>query len=118
PWGVMRLRTPGHGAPRPPWPARRGRLAASPAIDRQSLNMAETLGFSRPTGGIIPRAFEFAKVFEPPAFDVAKAKQLMVEAGYPNGFDAGDFYPWPPYTAMGEALAAYLQTIGIKSRIR
>ena len=52
------------------------------------------------------------------AFDPARAKQLMAEAGYPNGFDAGDFYPWPPYTSMGEALASYLQTIGIKSRIR
>src|SRR5207244_2552699 len=61
---------------------------------------------------------EFSKSFDPPAFDPARAKQLMTEAGYPNGFDAGDFYPWPPYTAMGEALASYLQTIGIKSRIR
>src|SRR5437773_1880519 len=42
----------------------------------------------------------------------------MAEAGYPNGFDAGEFYPWPPYFSMGEALAAYLQTIGIKTKIR
>jgi len=30
------------------------------------LNQAETLGLSKPTGGIIPRAFEFSKSFEPP----------------------------------------------------
>jgi len=41
-----------------------------------------------------------------------------VEAGYPNGFDAGDLYPWPPYTSMGEALASYLQAAGIRTRIR
>src|SRR5262245_10961773 len=117
-YGVFWIDMPDQWDPKSPWHDRRVRLAASHAIDRQGLNQAETLGFSRPTGGIIPRAFEFAKVFEPPAFDPAKAKQLMVEAGDPNGFDAGDFYPWPPYTAMGEALASYLQTIGIKSRIR
>jgi len=104
--------------PSSPWHDRRVRLAASHAIDREALNQAETLGLSKPTGGIIPRAFEFSKSFEPPAFDPNRAKQLLTEAGYPNGFDAGDFYPWPPYTAMGEALVSYLQTIGIKSRVR
>src|SRR5437660_4431756 len=116
--GVFWLDMPDQWDPKSPWADRRVRLAASHAIDRQALNQAETLGLSKPTGGIIPRAFEFSKSFDPPAFDPARAKQLMTEAGYPNGFDAGDFYPWPPYTAMGEALASYLQAIGIKSRIR
>ena len=104
--------------PKSPWHDRRVRQAASLAIDRQALNQAETLGFSKPTGGIIPRAYEFSRVFEPDPYDPAKARKLMAEAGYPNGFDAGEFYPWPPYFSMGEALAAYLQTIGIKTKIR
>src|SRR6058998_512694 len=116
--GVFWLDMPDQWDPKSPWHDRRVRLAASHAIDRQALNQAETLGLSKPTGGIIPRAFEFSKSFEPPAFDAARAKQLLAEAGYPNGFDAGDFYPWPPYTAMGEALASYLQAIGIRSKIR
>ena len=116
--GVFWLDMPDQWDPKSPWHDRRVRLAASHAIDRQALNQAETLGLSKPTGGIIPRAFEFSKSFEPPAFDPNRAKQLLTEAGYPNGFDAGDFYPWPPYTAMGEALVSYLQTIGIKSRVR
>src|SRR6058998_3717366 len=116
--GAFWLELPEQWDPKSPWHDRRVRLAASHAIDRQALNQAETLGLSKPTGGIIPRAFEFSKSFDPPAFDPARAKQLMTEAGYPNGFDAGDFYPWPPYTAMGEALASYLQAIGIRSKIR
>jgi len=116
--GVFWLDLPDQWDAKSPWHDRRVRLAASHAIDRQALNQAETLGFSRPTGNIIPRVFEFAKVIEPTAYDPTKAKQLLAEAGYPSGFDAGDFYPWPPYTSMGEALASYLQAVGIRTRLR
>jgi ABC-type transport system substrate-binding protein len=51
-------------------------------------------------------------------YDPARAKQLLAEAGYPNGFDAGDLYPWPPYFSTGEAIIGYLGAIGIRSRLR
>jgi len=116
--GVFWLDLPEQWDPKSPWHDRRVRLAATYALDRQALNQAETLGFSRPTGSIIPRVFEFARAVEPPAYDPQKSKQLLAEAGYPSGFDAGDFYPFPPYTSMGEALASYLEAVGIRTRIR
>jgi len=116
--GVFWLDLPDQWDPKSPWHDRRIRMAANHAIDRKALNQAETLGFSRPTGSIIPRVFEFARPYEPVAYDPTLSKKLLTEAGFPNGFDAGDLYPWPPYVSMGEALASYLQAVGIRTKIR
>jgi peptide/nickel transport system substrate-binding protein len=104
--------------PKSPWADRRVRLAANYAIDRWALSEAETLGASKPTGSIIPRSFEFALAIEPYPFDPAKAKQLLAEAGYPNGFDAGELHQLPPYFSMGETIVDYLRGVGIKLRMR
>ncbi len=104
--------------PKSPWADRRVRLAASLAVDRKSLNEAENLGASRLTGNIVPRSFEFAIPIEPHAYDPGKARQLLAEAGYPNGFDAGDIHPWPPYFSVGEAIASNLAAVGIRTKVR
>src|SRR6266478_4004011 len=104
--------------PKSPWHDRRVRLAASHALDRDALNQAETLGFSHPTGGLIPRSLEFARAYEPPPYDPARAKKLLAEAGYPNGFDAGDLTPFPPFFSLAEAIGNYLQAVGVRTRMR
>ena len=116
--GVFWLDLPDQWDPQSPWHDKRVRQAANVALDRQAVNLAESLGTSRLTGSIIPRSFEFALPIDPPPYDPGKARQLLAEAGYPSGFDAGDFYPYPPLYAMGEALAGYLGAVGIRTRIR
>jgi peptide/nickel transport system substrate-binding protein len=118
PPGVVFLDLPEQWDPKSPWADRRVRLAASYALDRNALNQAETLGLSRPTGGLIPRVLEFARPYEPPAYDPAQSRKLLAEAGYPSGFDAGDLTPFPPYFSLAEAVGGYLQAVGIRTRMR
>jgi peptide/nickel transport system substrate-binding protein len=104
--------------PKSPWSDRRVRLAVNYAVDRRALSEAETLGASKPAGSLIPRSFEFALPIEPYPYDPAKAKQLLAEAGYPNGFEGGDLYQTPPYFSRGEAVMGYLGAIGIRHRMK
>ena len=103
--------------PKSPWHDRRVRLAANLSIDRKAINQAITLGHSRLTYSIIPSTFDY--YWQPPAyeFDPAQAKKLLAEAGYPNGFDAGDYYMDISYANVQEAIASYLQGVGIKTKL-
>jgi peptide/nickel transport system substrate-binding protein len=104
--------------PKSPWHDRRVRLAANYAIDRNAINQAITLGYSKITWSIIPNSFDF--YWQPPAypFDPARAKQLLAEAGYPNGFDAGDYYCDVAYANVQEAVINYLRPVGIRATLR
>jgi len=104
--------------PKSPWHDRRVRLAATLAVDKQGLNEAERLGFSRLTGSIIPSGMEFALRLDPHPYDPPQARRLLAEAGYPNGFDVGDITPLPPFVTMGEGVANYLASVGLRGRVR
>src|SRR5438552_1724125 len=104
--------------PGSPWHDRRVRLAANLAVDRQAVNQAATLGFSKITGSIIPTSFDF--YWQPPVhpYDPARARQLLAEAGHPKGFEAGDFWCDAGATEYCEPVLNYLQTAGIRTRLR
>jgi peptide/nickel transport system substrate-binding protein len=106
------------GDPKSPWHDLRVRQALNYAIDRRALSEQQTLGASPPTGNIVPRAFEFVLPIEAYPYNPQKAKQLLKEAGYPNGFDAGEITSGPPYHALAEGVATYLQAVGIRIRVR
>jgi peptide/nickel transport system substrate-binding protein len=104
--------------PKSPWHDKRVRLAANYALDRQAMNEAACLGFCPPTAVIIPRVMDFALQTEPLPYDPKKAKELLKEAGYPNGFDAGDLAPIPPFFVVGESVVNYLNAVGIRVKMR
>ena len=104
--------------PKSPWADRRVRLAANHAMDLPAINQAETLGFSKLIGSIIPYTFD--GFWQPPlhTYDVTRAKRLLTDAGYASGFDAGDYYCDSSYANLGEAVVNYLNAVGIRSKLR
>jgi peptide/nickel transport system substrate-binding protein len=108
----------GQWDPTSPWHDRRVRLAANLAIDKQAISEAMGVVLGRPTGSIIPRALAFALPLEPFPYDPAQAKRLLAEAGYPQGFDAGDLTPFPPTLRIAEAVSSDLSAVGIRTQLR
>ena len=104
--------------PKSPWHDKRLRLAVNYALDRQAISEAACLGLCPPAGVIVPRVMDFALQVAPPPYDPQKAKQLLAEAGYPNGLDAGDFVPIPPFFATAEAAVNFLNAVGIRVKMR
>jgi peptide/nickel transport system substrate-binding protein len=70
-----------------PWSNINVRLAASYALDRNALSKALGYGFAIPAYQLYP-GYEDSKIpgLIPTEFNLAKAKDLLTQAGYPNGF--------------------------------
>jgi peptide/nickel transport system substrate-binding protein len=104
--------------PKSPWNDKRLRLAVNHALDRKAISDAACLGYCPPAGVVVPRVMDFALQVEPPAYDPGRARKLLAESGYPNGLDAGDLVPIPPFFTMAEAVVNYLKAVGIRTKMR
>src|SRR5262249_61804742 len=81
--------------PKSPWHDRRVRLAANLAINREAINTAGYLGLGRISSSFIPQSLEYYWASPLYPFDPKRARALLAEAGYPNGFEAGDLSSEP-----------------------
>jgi peptide/nickel transport system substrate-binding protein len=104
--------------PKSPWHDRRLRLAVNHALDRDKINEAACLGFCPPAGVIVPRVMDFALEAKPVPYDLSRAKQLLAEAGYPNGIDAGEFASIPGFPTVSDSVVNYLNAAGIRVKAR
>jgi peptide/nickel transport system substrate-binding protein len=98
------------------------RQAIGAAIDRSAIVAGAFFGLATPiTGGVIPEwnwGYADLHYFSDKA-DPEKAKALLAEAGYPDGFDttmtiASSF---PAMMAMAPIIQANLQAVGINAKI-
>jgi ABC-type transport system substrate-binding protein len=112
------LEFPGFQETNNPFRDKRVREAVSLVIDRQAINQAETGGMGGPTGNWINNDVQYA--IEWPEFerDVKRAKELMREAGYPNGFEVDWLTPLPTFYSRGERVIAQLRDIGIRAKLQ
>ena len=95
----------------------RVRQAVSLAIDRQAFNDAEMGGLAAAEGNWLPSDWPGALTRPAPAFDVAKAKQLMADAGVAEGFDVDKITPLPPYSSFAERIASQLRAINVRTQV-
>ena len=104
--------------PKSPWHKLQVRQAANLALDRSGWNDALFLGGCKINNSIIPDTFDYYWQPPPAEYDPAKARKLLAEAGYPNGFDAGPFWCDSSYANIGEVAVNSLQQVGIHSQLR
>lgn len=99
----------------------RVRRAFSLAIDRQTMVDIVLEGLGKPANqGIPPDFFGFNEAVPDPVYDPAMARELLAEAGYPDGFEI-DLYctadRLPGDAAICQGLGQMLSAIGIRTNV-
>ncbi|MFY0620620.1 MAG: ABC transporter substrate-binding protein [Pelagimonas sp.] len=95
------------------------REAISHAIDRQAIIDGAMFGLGTPIGThFAPHNPAYVDLTGKSAYDPARAKELLAEAGLPDGFTTTLKLPPPSYARRGgEIIAAQLREVGIETEI-
>ena len=103
----------------PPFDNPKVREALAHAIDRQAIIDGAMFGYGTPIGThFAPHNPAYVDLTGMSAFDPEKAKALLAEAGFADGFETTLFLPPPSYARRGgEIIAAQLAAVGIKAEI-
>jgi peptide/nickel transport system substrate-binding protein len=104
-----------------PFKDKRVRQALYQAIDVEAIRTTTMRGLSKPTGAMLPAPLPWIAEAEARfPFDRAKAKKLLTEAGYPDGFEVTLDCPNNRYVndeKICQALAAMWTQIGVKTDV-
>ncbi len=100
----------------------RVRQALYAAIDVEAIRAQVMRGHSAPTGSMVPARISSPAAHEPRPFphDPARAKKLLAEAGYPQGFEVQLLCPNNRYVndeRICTALAAMFAKVGVKTSL-
>ena len=97
----------------------RVREAINYAINKQALAKVAFSGFATPLEGVVPQGVDFAYKMPPWPYDPKKAKELLAQAGYPNGFETTLWSAYNDGTSVKvvQFLQQQLTQVGIKTSI-
>ena len=95
------------------------RQAVNYAINKEAVAKVAFGGYATPADAIVPERVQYSAKIGVWPHDVAKAKQLLAEAGYPNGFETE---LWSAYNhtiaqKVTQVLQQQLQQVGIRTKI-
>lgn len=113
------IRFIGLNVTRKPFSDLKVRQAVAAAIDRDAVVGPAVFGFGTPTLEIFPPGYWAGLGSKPAAPDVARAKQLLADAGYPNGFST-TILSWSQYSFLSNAAVVVqdqLKQIGITADV-
>ncbi len=104
---------------KPPFDNLKVRQAIAHALDRSALILGNGSGYGTPIGSHFSPANEaYVDLLGTYAYDPEKAKALLKEAGFENGFKATIKLPPPGYAREGgQVVAAQLRKVGIDLEI-
>ena len=104
-----------------PFKDKRVRQALYQAIDIDAINKTTMRGLSKPTGALLPAPKMSAPDIEARLpYDKEKARKLLADAGYPNGFEVTLDCPNNRYVndeKICQALAAMWSQVGVATRV-
>lgn len=103
----------------PPFDNVKVREAVAHAIDRQAIIDGAMFGYGTPIGThFAPHNPAYVDFTGMSNYDPEKAKALLAEAGFADGFETTLFLPPPSYARRGgEIIASQLAQVGIKAKI-
>ncbi len=123
-WPYLRIEYVGFNHTRPPFKDNlKLRQAFSCAVDRKSIVESLLEGAAEIPTGILPPGIPGRDdSIEDPKYDPARAKELLAEAGYPEGKGLPEISLWYNTNERHEQVMQFIQsnlnTIGIKTRLR
>jgi peptide/nickel transport system substrate-binding protein len=67
---------------------------------------------------IVPAHYQFYWQPTPPVCDPQQAREMLKQAGFPNGFDGGEYHCDASYATLSEMIVDNLLAVGIRTRLR
>jgi len=103
----------------PPFDKKLARQAANLAIDKQAIIQKLMGGLGQQTATVVqPLAFGHDSEVTPFAYDPKKAKELLAQAGFPNGVDITAHSAFVEFRPVFEAVAQMLTDVGLRTNAR